>query len=70
MSAFASVALAPPIEVFKLTKDYKADAYEQKINLGVGAYRYCQANSVLRIYFFIELNASVLIRLERGLFLA
>ena len=38
-SAFASVALAPPIEVFKLTKDYKADTYEQKINLGVGAYR-------------------------------
>ena len=39
MSKFASVELAPPVAVFKLTADYKADDNGDKINLGVGAYR-------------------------------
>ncbi len=39
MSAFQNVAAAPPIEVFKLTRDFQADTYAQKVSLGVGAYR-------------------------------
>ncbi|QRV86060.1 aminotransferase class I and II protein [Ceratobasidium sp. AG-Ba] len=38
-STFASVPLAPPDAIFKLTAAYKADTYPQKVNLGVGAYR-------------------------------
>jgi aspartate/tyrosine/aromatic aminotransferase len=39
-SAFASVPLAPPDPIFHLSASYAADpAVEQKINLGVGAYR-------------------------------
>ncbi|KAI0256746.1 aspartate aminotransferase [Lactifluus subvellereus] len=34
-----NVPLAPPDSIFKLTAAYEADAYPQKINLGVGAYR-------------------------------
>ncbi|KAF9069881.1 aspartate aminotransferase [Rhodocollybia butyracea] len=34
-----NVPLAPPDSIFKLTAAYKADTFEQKINLGVGAYR-------------------------------
>ena len=30
---------APPIEVFKLTKDFQSDPHPLKVNLGVGAYR-------------------------------
>ncbi|KAH0583985.1 hypothetical protein H2248_009568 [Termitomyces sp. 'cryptogamus'] len=33
------VPLAPPDSIFKLTAAYKADSFEKKINLGVGAYR-------------------------------
>ena len=39
MSKFVNVELAPPVAVFKLTADYKADQNPKKINLGVGAYR-------------------------------
>jgi len=39
MSLFSHVELAPPIEVFKLTRDYVADTTAEKANLGVGAYR-------------------------------
>lgn len=38
-SMFHQVAAAPPVEVFKLTADYKADPCTTKVNLGVGAYR-------------------------------
>jgi len=37
--AWNNVPLAPPDSIFKLTAAYEADAYPQKINLGVGAYR-------------------------------
>jgi len=33
------VPLAPPDSIFKLTVAYKADTFEKKVNLGVGAYR-------------------------------
>lgn len=33
------VPQAPPDSIFKLTAAYKADTYEKKVNLGVGAYR-------------------------------
>jgi len=33
------VELAPPDSIFKLTANYKADTFPQKVNLGVGAYR-------------------------------
>lgn len=33
------VPLAPPDSIFKLTAAYKADTFEKKVNLGVGAYR-------------------------------
>jgi aspartate aminotransferase len=33
------VPLAPPDSIFQLTAAYKADTFEKKINLGVGAYR-------------------------------
>ena len=36
---FHQVAAAPPVEVFKLTADYKADPCTSKVSLGVGAYR-------------------------------
>ncbi|KLO12635.1 aspartate aminotransferase [Schizopora paradoxa] len=36
---WATVPLAPPDSIFKLTAGFKADAYPQKVNLGVGAYR-------------------------------
>ena len=39
MSLFNVVESAPPIEVFKLTKDFQGDAHPQKVSLGVGAYR-------------------------------
>lgn len=39
MSAFVGVEAAPPIEVFKLTKDFQNDTHNQKVSLGVGAYR-------------------------------
>lgn len=38
-SLFAKVERAPPVAVFKLGEDYLADPAQQKINLGVGAYR-------------------------------
>jgi len=38
-SLFEDVELAPPVAVFQLTADYKADPAEMKMNLGVGAYR-------------------------------
>ncbi|KAJ3839824.1 aspartate amino-transferase [Lentinula raphanica] len=34
-----NVPLAPPDSIFKLTAAYKADTYDKKVNLGVGAYR-------------------------------
>ncbi|KAL0573277.1 hypothetical protein V5O48_008684 [Marasmius crinis-equi] len=36
---WSNVPLAPPDSIFKLTAAYKADTYEKKVNLGVGAYR-------------------------------
>ncbi|KAG6911450.1 hypothetical protein DXG01_014524 [Tephrocybe rancida] len=33
------VPLAPPDSIFQLTASYKADTFEKKVNLGVGAYR-------------------------------
>lgn len=36
---WSSVPLAPPDSIFKLTAAYKADPFEKKVNLGVGAYR-------------------------------
>jgi len=38
-SLFCDVPQAPPVAVFQLTEDYKADNSPKKINLGVGAYR-------------------------------
>jgi len=32
MSKFSSVEAAPPIEVFKLTRDFQADTHPQKVN--------------------------------------
>ncbi|KAK4702646.1 hypothetical protein P7C70_g3576, partial [Phenoliferia sp. Uapishka_3] len=37
--AFSSIPLAAADAIFALTADYKADTFEQKVNLGVGAYR-------------------------------
>eukprot|EP00096_Caligus_rogercresseyi_P006553 TRINITY_DN2307_c0_g1_i1.p1 TRINITY_DN2307_c0_g1~~TRINITY_DN2307_c0_g1_i1.p1 ORF type:complete len:410 (-),score=125.33 TRINITY_DN2307_c0_g1_i1:433-1662(-) len=39
MSLFAEVSAAPPIEVFKLSKDFREDPSDKKVSLGVGAYR-------------------------------
>ncbi|CAD5118874.1 DgyrCDS7547 [Dimorphilus gyrociliatus] len=38
-SVFQNVESVAPIEVFKLSADYRADPNPQKVNLGVGAYR-------------------------------
>ncbi|KAF5300786.1 hypothetical protein FQA39_LY11031 [Lamprigera yunnana] len=38
-SRFENIQMGPPIEVFALTAAYQADNFEQKVNLGVGAYR-------------------------------
>ncbi|MCO5589859.1 hypothetical protein L7F22_043828 [Adiantum nelumboides] len=38
-SIFSDVPQAPPDAIFKLTAAYKADTYDKKVNLGVGAYR-------------------------------
>ena len=38
-SLFADIELAQPVAVFKLTADFKKDAFEKKINLGVGGMR-------------------------------
>jgi aspartate aminotransferase len=38
-SFFDCVTPAPPIEVFKLTRDYTADTDPRKVSLGAGAYR-------------------------------
>ncbi|KAM3913355.1 aspartate aminotransferase, cytoplasmic [Leptodactylus fuscus] len=38
-SIFSSVPQAPPVAVFKLTADFRADSDSRKVNLGVGAYR-------------------------------
>lgn len=35
-SLFSDVPQAPPVAVFQLTEDYKADTSSKKINLGVG----------------------------------
>ncbi|KAL1713481.1 pyridoxal phosphate-dependent transferase [Schizophyllum commune] len=37
--SFDDVALAPLDVIFKLSADFKADTFPQKVNLGVGAYR-------------------------------
>ena len=39
MSLFSTVEPAPPIEVFKLSRDFQSDTHPQKVSLGVGAYR-------------------------------
>ncbi|KAG5897213.1 hypothetical protein JTB14_022564 [Gonioctena quinquepunctata] len=39
MSWFSEVPVAPPVEVFALTKAYTDDTFTEKVNLGVGAYR-------------------------------
>jgi len=36
---FSGVQAAPPIEVFKLSRDFQADPNSLKVSLGVGAYR-------------------------------
>ncbi|UZJ56626.1 hypothetical protein CBS101457_005946 [Exobasidium rhododendri] len=36
---WSSVPQAPPDAIFKLTAAFKADSFEKKVNLGVGAYR-------------------------------
>merc|ERR1719466_278772 len=38
-SRFSCVEAAPPIEVFKLSRDFQADTNPKKVSLGVGAYR-------------------------------
>ncbi|KAF0531198.1 Aspartate aminotransferase [Gigaspora margarita] len=38
-STFQEVPRAPPDVIFNLTATYKADTFEKKVNLGVGAYR-------------------------------
>lgn len=38
-SVFSQVALAPPDAIFGLTNAFKADGFDKKVNLGVGAYR-------------------------------
>ena len=39
MSLFSVVESAPPIEVFKLSRDFQDDTNPQRVSLGVGAYR-------------------------------
>ncbi|KAI8975293.1 aspartate aminotransferase [Mycotypha africana] len=39
MSVFQDVAQAPPDPIFNLTAQYKADTFDKKINVGVGAFR-------------------------------
>ncbi|XP_050049202.1 aspartate aminotransferase, cytoplasmic isoform X1 [Dermacentor andersoni] len=39
MSRFSCVEAAPPVEIFALMRAYRADAFPQKVDLGVGAYR-------------------------------
>lgn len=36
---WANVPQAPPDAIFKLTASFKADTFDRKVNLGVGAYR-------------------------------
>eukprot|EP00088_Acartia_fossae_P007121 TRINITY_DN1330_c0_g1_i15.p1 TRINITY_DN1330_c0_g1~~TRINITY_DN1330_c0_g1_i15.p1 ORF type:complete len:1382 (-),score=561.93 TRINITY_DN1330_c0_g1_i15:398-4543(-) len=38
-SIFSGVSMAPPIEVFQLSRDFQADSHPKKVSLGVGAYR-------------------------------
>ncbi|EHS64539.1 aspartate aminotransferase [Puccinia graminis f. sp. tritici CRL 75-36-700-3] len=35
----ASLPLAPPESIFQLAAAYKADQFQEKVDLGVGAYR-------------------------------
>ncbi|CEP17012.1 hypothetical protein [Parasitella parasitica] len=39
VSVFQDVPQAPPDAIFNLTKQYKEDTYDKKINVGVGAFR-------------------------------
>jgi len=39
LGIFDDVPLAPLDSIFQLTASYKADTYDKKVNLGVGAYR-------------------------------
>ncbi|KAG0145402.1 hypothetical protein CROQUDRAFT_658713 [Cronartium quercuum f. sp. fusiforme G11] len=39
IGCFSKIPLAPPDAIFQLTAAYKADTFEKKVNLGVGAYR-------------------------------
>ncbi|CAH7690702.1 aspartate aminotransferase [Phakopsora pachyrhizi] len=39
VEAFSETPLAPPDAIFQLTAAYKADTFDKKVNLGVGAYR-------------------------------
>ncbi|KAK9234183.1 pyridoxal phosphate-dependent transferase [Lipomyces kononenkoae] len=39
ISAWSKVTLGPPDAILGITEAYKADEFEEKINLGVGAYR-------------------------------
>ena len=38
-STWANINLAPPDKILGLTDAFKADKFDKKINLGVGAYR-------------------------------
>ena len=40
MSVFSAVPAAPAIEVFKLTRDFQADADENKVNFQCGIFIY------------------------------
>lgn len=39
IDCFSTIPLAPPDAIFQLTAAYKADSFDKKVNLGVGAYR-------------------------------
>jgi len=56
-SWFSGLEVAPPIEVFKLTQNYKSDEHDRKVNLGVGAYLTDEGNPwVLPVVKIVEQN--------------
>ena len=44
-STWANVNLAPPDKILGLTDAFKADKFDKKVNLGVGAYRTDEGSS-------------------------
>lgn len=54
-SWFSDLQVAPPIEVFLLTQKFRADEYDKKVNLGVGAYLTDEGNPwVLPVVNIVE----------------